>query len=96
MAATNCVASKLPVIRSAALSVFIFMPPAFWSALNGFCVNVSQPDPLGLVNLRDLRIMDNHLHHAIAQRADLLADNVQPSRFFTGNLDGFNLVLAHF
>jgi hypothetical protein len=75
---------------------FIFTPPALWSALNVFRAKVSQPDPLGFVNLRDLRIMDNHLHHTIAQRTDLLADNVQPSRFFIGTLNKFDFILAHF
>jgi hypothetical protein len=64
--------------------------------LDGFCAKVSQPDALGLVDLRDLRIVYNYLHHAIPQRTDLLTDNVQPGRLFTGTPDGFNFVFAHF
>jgi hypothetical protein len=37
-----------------------------------------QTDALGLLNLDDLRIVDNDLHHAEAQGRDLTADQFNP------------------
>ncbi len=37
-----------------------------------------QPQPFGLLNLNDASIMHDDLHHAEAQRADLLDDQLKP------------------
>jgi hypothetical protein len=97
MAAINLMSANLRLTgQQLFLFYFIFTPPDLWSALNGSRAKIFQPDALGFVNLRDLRIVHDDLHHAIAQRIDLLPHNVQPGRFFTGTLNSFDFILAHF
>jgi len=57
---------------------------------------IFQPHALGLVNLRYSRIMHDDLHHAITQRGDLSADNLQPAVVSIGMFARFNFSGVHF
>jgi len=54
-----------------------------------------QPHTLSFLNLCDLRIMHDDLHHAVTQRANLPTDNFQPARQLANFGDRFDLVFAH-